>query len=331
MHLLAVRLAPVAVSLCLLVPISARAEEPQTQTSPASYDELIRRGLQEFSLGHWSEAKVFFANAHAVRPNARTLRSLGLTSYEARSYVEAIAFFEQAMSNEQQPLTKGMRDECSRLLAQARQFTSRARIEVEPANALLQIDDKPAQLGADGIALLDPGPHQILAQAPGFEPLAHSVNANGGEALNVRLRLSPIAQASDIAAAQATPFIEPPPEATSPPASSNSSDSTAQALGPWIVIAGSGAVAVAGGIFLGVAVADKSHAEHPGADPIWSDVQGATKQGRTFFPVGFALLGAGLAGVAAGFAWKYWPSSTERAGTASLTLVPGGFVVSGAL
>src|SRR5437763_10868 len=67
-------------------PVAAQSAAAQA-SAEQNYDELIRQAVTEFSLGHWTEAKVFFARAHARNPNARTLRGLGLSCYEARSYV----------------------------------------------------------------------------------------------------------------------------------------------------------------------------------------------------------------------------------------------------
>jgi hypothetical protein len=330
-RLIAFRFAAVVAVLWLMLPSPTRAEEPASPAAQPSYDELIRRALQEFKLGHWTEARIYFANAHALQPNARTLRGLGLACYEARSYVEAIAFFEQSLANQQQPLTPGMRDECSRLLAQARQFVANAKIELEPANVELLLDSRPIQLGPDASVLLDPGQHEFLARAEGFEPATETVRAEGGDVLSVHLHLKPIVPNAPLAPAQDSPFLQVPVEETVSPATKPPPSKAAE-LAPWIVIGASGAVAVTGVIFLGVAASDKSAAEHPDAGATWADVQHATKQGRAFFPLGFVLLGTGLAGVAAGCLWKLWPTLTERqVGAANIRLTPGGVVVSGTL
>ena len=344
---MALRFATLVAVLWLSVPSATRADEPADQPSePASqsapqpsYDELIGRALQEFKLGHWTEARVFFGEAHALRPNARTLRGLGLASYEARNYVEAIDFFEQALVNKQQPLTPRMRDECSRLLSQARKFVSNATIDVDPPNVELLLDGKPIQLGEDASVLLDPGQHEFLARAAGYEPATETVLAQGGDMLSVHLHLKTIVPDAPLVAATATPFVEvaaeetPSASASATSASESSSDSHApNSLAPWIVIGASGAVTVASFVFLGIAASDKSAAEHPDPGATWPEVNGSAKQGRAFFAVGFVLLGTGLAGIAAGCLWKLWPTLTERqVGATNLRLTPGGVALSGTL
>lgn len=316
------------------VPGSRPAGEAQNPPGQLGYKDLIRRALQEFKLGHWTEARVFFAEAHALRPNARTLRGLGLVSYEARSYVEAIDYFEQALASKAQPLTQSMRVECSRLLGQARQFVSNATVEVDPPNADLLLDGRPLVLGEDASVLLDPGQHEFVARAEGFEPLTETVLVHDAEMLRVKLQLQRIVPNAQLATAPNTPFVQVPAQesASASPEATRPSTSSASSIAPWIVIGASSAVIVTGSVFLGVAASNKSTAENPGPDATWPEVDRATKRGRTFFPVGFVLLGTGLAGLAAGCLWKLWPTLTERqVGAANIRLTPGGITVSGTL
>src|SRR5262245_53004297 len=99
------------------------AAEDDPRNSP-EYKELIRKALQEYQLGNWGEAKVFFSDAHALFPNARTLRGLALTYYAERDYVQASEYFEQALANPVQPLTPELQSGCKEFLAQARRFVA---------------------------------------------------------------------------------------------------------------------------------------------------------------------------------------------------------------
>lgn len=98
-----------------------------------------------------------------------------------------------------------------------------------------------------------------------------------------------------------------------------------------VVIATSGAVVVAAVVTLGVASTDKAKVEQTPADMTrWSDVAGSYREGTTLFPIGFTLLGIGLAGVAAGVMWKLWPTPLTP-DTVVVHVSPGGLVLTGAL
>jgi tetratricopeptide (TPR) repeat protein len=134
----------VLLAVALTFTSSQRAwAEPATQT--ANYEDTIRHAVEEYSLGHWTEARFFFARAHALNPNARTLRGLGLTCYESRNYVEAIGYFKQALLSTEQPLTDKMRADLTQLLSQSEQFVTRVIVTLDPSTAELEVDHVPRE------------------------------------------------------------------------------------------------------------------------------------------------------------------------------------------
>ena len=48
-----------------LAPAHVGAQEELPRAQQARYRELIGKALQEYQLGHWPEARVFFADAHS--------------------------------------------------------------------------------------------------------------------------------------------------------------------------------------------------------------------------------------------------------------------------
>lgn len=186
-HLLLVALT----SLLLLLPpiVAAQNSLAADKEKQAQYRGLIDKALQEYALGHWPEARVFFSDAHTVWPNARTLRGLGMTCYEERSYVEAIGFLEQALENKVQPLTPKLASETAGILEQAKRFVSSVHFELTPDDALLRIDEQPAKWRPNGAVLLDPGTHSIEASSPGFETHRRSVRAEAGGELHLAITL----------------------------------------------------------------------------------------------------------------------------------------------
>lgn len=306
MWLLSVRLL-FAAGLAWLAGLGHVHAEPAAaaESGATSYEEAIRHAVEEYSLGHWTEARFFFERAHAQNPNARTLRGLGLTCYESRNYVDAIAYFKGALANAEQPLTESMRKDIRQLLQQSEQFVTRVTIELEPANAQLEIDHAVRELGKHGAVLLDPGEHDLTVWAEGFVREERVVKAKGGEQ-RIQLRLRPIDVQPAVAARDAA-------AAPAAPARSGGSD-----LAPYIVIGASGAALAVGAVLVGIAASDKYAVEHAQDGATWSELEPRYNRGRTFFPVGFALMGVGLAGVAAGLTWKLWPAEHERAPYAGL-------------
>lgn len=175
--------------LLAFAPLRAAAQASPSPDQRAAYREQIGKALQEYALGHWAEARVFFADAHAIWPNARTFRGLGMAAYEAREYSEAIEFLEQALVHHTQPLTPKLAGEARSVLEQATRFVATLRFELEPADAQVSIDDKPLRPRADGSVLLNGGQHQLLVEAPGFLELQRTFTAEAGETSRLRLKL----------------------------------------------------------------------------------------------------------------------------------------------
>ena len=48
------------------------------EDAEAQYKQLIQQALGEFRRQNWPEARVLFRRAHALSPNARTLRGMGV-------------------------------------------------------------------------------------------------------------------------------------------------------------------------------------------------------------------------------------------------------------
>jgi hypothetical protein len=295
----------------------AQGAPPAQNASGTSYDTLIDNALNEYRLGHWIEAKAYFAQAHAIQPNARTLRGLGLVCYELRKYVEAIGYFQQALTNPTRPLTDTMREGVSQLLRDAERFVSRIELQLTPTDATLAIDGRPVQRDAEGRMLVDAGRHELTAEAPGYDSAIRSLTSDGGETikLNVQLR-------SNQAVSETLPA-----SATQPTAASSEDDSEVASSLPWIVVAASGVVMITGGVFLGISLSDKADIEDTKAGSrSWDEVESAYNRVPVFSTAGSIMLGVGAAGVVAGLAWKFWPKNSEQE-TATLRVSPSGVAV----
>jgi hypothetical protein len=170
----------------------ADGEAVQAEVSDAhkaEYEELTKKGIREYELNHWAEAKTYFTRAHTLFPNARTLRALGLIAFEMRDYVESLGLLERALADKRKPLAGTMRQEVSDLADDARSFVGRVSLVLEPANASVFIDDEPVKLREQGSLLLDPGEHELRVEAAGYRSQSRSLRAPAGQAIELKLAL----------------------------------------------------------------------------------------------------------------------------------------------
>jgi len=312
----------------------------QAQGGESEYQGLIQKGLHEYELGNFHEARAFFLRAHALSPNARTLRGLGMSAYELRNYVEAIEYFQKALHTNERALTPQMRTEVSQLLSQARSFVTRLALTVQPETARLRIDTREVVRDTDGSLLMDPGTHQLVVEAPDYEPVTRSIRTDGGETLSLTIDLRstrepPPAEAQPVelepAQAPAAPLA--PEPAALVPAASAPAEAESSSVAPWIVVGVSGAVAIGGAVLLAVALSNKHAVENPGGGgdmgPRYADYRGKEDSVLPLSAAGIAALSLGLAGVTAGFIWKVSSERGDEQRSARLSITPRGLELRG--
>ncbi len=292
------RLLLLAAGLCTALPVASAQREPE-----GDYRHLVREALTEYAAGNFLEARTLFERAHAMRPSARTLRGLRLTAYELKRYEKAIAELKAALAASEHPLTPDQAAEARASIAKAQRFVGTLVVSAEPATAELSID---GQRVASGEHLLDAGDHTLMAEVPGRASRERRVTVQGGQRLSVVLRLSP--------AAVAEPVARPATRDAATPAGSAREDdaSGGGSIGPWLLIAGGGATAVAGGVLLGLALTTKSEVEGiADGEKSWPDVKDDVESVPAQSLLGGLLLGVGLATTVAGVVWTLNDSGTE--------------------
>lgn len=154
---------------------SARADGPDAP----EYRALVSEALAEFDSGHFAEARALFLHAHAINPSSRTLRGLGLSSFELREYRASIEYLEQALASQVNPLQGELRTSTEQMLRRAYAFVGRFTPRLEPTHARLRVDGVP--LGSLPSVLLDIGMHVVVAEAHGYLSETRNLQVMGGE------------------------------------------------------------------------------------------------------------------------------------------------------
>jgi tetratricopeptide (TPR) repeat protein len=157
----------------------ARAADPSAE--PAAYRGVVREALAEYTAKNFPEARALFAEAHRLYPNARTLRGLGMTAFELRSYRESIAYLNEALASSVKPLDAALRAETERLLTRAERFVGKLNLAVNPASAEVLLDGNPVKNVEGTPLLLEVGEHSLEFRAEGYAPETRSLYVKGHE------------------------------------------------------------------------------------------------------------------------------------------------------
>lgn len=187
----------------------AFAQADVGEAEPADYYPRIEQAIHAYDQGHWPEAYASFQQAHALSPNARTLRGLALTAFRLRRYAESERHCEAALASEVKPLTEAQRTELVQLLDWARRYVDRIELKLQPPSARALIDG----IEVDGTSLaLDVGEHVLSVQATGYVSQQQRLVAVGGRQAQVHVSLPAI----EVRVERARTLPAPPPPAQSP-------------------------------------------------------------------------------------------------------------------
>ena len=192
------------VLLCVgwLLPVPGAAQSRRASAEPAGYRTASGAAIEEFDLNHFTEAREHFARAHALFPNARTLRGLGLCDFELRRYVAAVQYLKEALASDVKQLDGKLRKETEAMLARAAGYVGTLRVQAQPAEALVSVDGISVTPASDGSMLLEVGDHVLEVRATGFVTQRRELQVRGGQDESVEIALAAIAlQPEEVAAA----------------------------------------------------------------------------------------------------------------------------------
>lgn len=227
------------------------------------YTQVIKEALQEFDSGSYGEARVLFEQAHTMRPSARTLRGMGMTSFELKEYVRSEKELNASLVDLRQPLSEAQRHEVLALLLRLERYIGKLVVRTNPTTATITLDG--SAVGVE--SRLDLGRHELSVQADGYRPLNRTLTIEGGKTQTLELKLTPldldpksaqpVAAVGDNIAAPAAEGTAPVPAQTFPDDSSSGS-----VFGTWWFWTIVGVVA-AGGVTAAVVLTSKTKSEQP--------------------------------------------------------------------
>lgn len=258
-------------------PTEATSTPSAASESSAAYRETINAAVAEFAAEHHAEARALFRQAHAMRPNARTLRGIGMCAFELREYAEAVRALSASLTDTRRPLTEEQITQVRAALERANAFVGRFEV-IAPDGVLLFVDasSAPTDLEGDGTLLLTLGTHVVAARRDSITLGEARVEVRGGERERIVLT-------------RETPSEPPPPPAEAPD------------LVPGIaLIATGGALLLTGAILFGVGLADAATVEGARSGTVWSTLEGAYTRAPILEGVGAASLGLGIGLAAVG-------------------------------
>jgi tetratricopeptide (TPR) repeat protein len=313
-------------SVLVLMASGAAAQEPapgvamtanrDATATPPGYERVLAEAIAEFNAGHFPEARSLFLQAHALSPNARTYRALGLVEYELRNYARSIEALSHALTDERRALDELAKPQLGATMAAASRFVG--RFHVAP-NAKVTVDGLPPIRAQDGAVLIEAGKH-VLA----IDGKEQAIDVRGGESVDLRPSTVPaIAVAAQASAEEAPPaegaparvVMEPEPVQSAP---AKSTASSAPSI-PQIALMGGGGVLFVSGLVVGALALD-AHSDFEEQCPegqavCSSSARDKEESVKTLSVVSDVLWISGVAAAGAGLAWWLFDGASSEEST----------------
>jgi len=280
----------------LALALAVSTAHAQSDVAPPGYDALVDRGLSESAAGRWLEARAAFREAHALYPNARTLRGMGMASFEARDYVDAVRQLRLSLSARLRELTAEQRTQVEALLQQCQGLVGNYTTAHLPAGTELVVDGVRVAPEADGSLLLAMGPHRVQLRSEARQG-AGELNVRGGEYAALPILL-------EEASAAAAPAAAPTAATTEVSAPASPAEGDRPSLWPAQLTTFAGVAVLGAGVGLLIAgLAALHEVEDAPDDTEWSTLEGANDRAPLLTGIGGALIGVGAAATLGGTVW----------------------------
>jgi hypothetical protein len=196
-------------------PAFAQPEAEDATEVETTYAKLVADAVTAFDAGKYRESRDLLAQAHELRPNARTLRGMGLAAFEEGRYSLAVLDLDAALAETRQPMSESQRGEVEQLRSEANALTARYTVSGLPPDNELRVDGEEPVWDPNGWLMIDQGAHTVTLTSSTGDIRSWSVRAQGGNTSD--FDLSPPPPAAVVAAeAPAAPPVE---LAVVPPAS----------------------------------------------------------------------------------------------------------------
>lgn len=293
--------------------------------------ERYEAGKAALEAGRFEDALVAFEAAEALVVDEVTrwqiLLGLALTHELAGRPLEAIARYRAFLGRSNgspraaEPKWRARRAEARTSIAtlegEVLQTLGALAVEAGPEVAEVVVSSRAgaARVAPPAVLYLPPGPWSVTASVPGRAPFSREGALRVGERVNVVVALPLLAQPG-------------PPQG----AGSDRAEERSAPIAPWVAVGAGAAVIVVGGVFTGLAVADRDEVAHlsnqTGTPDVLSEHARLTARGQEREAAAWVLYGVGAAAVVTGAVLLALDvGEDEDAGRVDIGLTPGGAAV----
>ena len=300
---------------------------------------LFKKGKLAFNDGKYEDALRIYGEAWRLKQSPDIAANLAQTESELGKHRDAAEHFAFALAHLLPSTTDEQKKALAEGLEQEKKEVATLHVTLEPADAVLTVDDAPVNLPANGDVFVQPGAHRYSATHEGYQVAAQPVQVSKGSSQVLWIKLVPVGGAASDAGATA-----PAPAPT--PASENAPPKLDQSSPRSIVPAVVGAGLVVAGAAVGVGFLVSANSSQDDANQIKAGLTGVNPCGantpyamqcaslhdknssidsaHTGEIIGFSVAGAAAVGTVLYLLWPHADAATARSVSPTLAFGPGG-------
>jgi PEGA domain len=173
--------APSSASAAPQISQAAQATQATSADDAARAHDLFKKGHAEYVKDHLPQAYAFFLEAWGIQKSFDIAGNLAFVEKQLTRYREAAEHASYALANFPAGGSDAQRKALQDALAEVRQHVGAITVRVSVARAAVTVDGRlvgESPLASD--VFVDPGPHTIVATAPGCEPVQDAVTTDKG-------------------------------------------------------------------------------------------------------------------------------------------------------
>ena len=299
-------------ALLAMAPVASAEPSPDEQARA-----LNKKGVELLEQRDFLGALEAFRGAYAKHPSVKILLNIGTACRNLGKNAEAADAYEKYLNDPAADAQK--KREVTELLKKLDAGLSKLRLDVEPGDARVFVDGRPA---GGALVRMEPGTHAVVAEKDGFVTADQTVSVAAGEERSVQLKLAPKVAVAPTPPPAPVVAPTPPPvhvETPAPPAATFAPADEGPSRRKIVMwsLGGVGVATLGAGIYFGLSARsdwNDVNAHCPNkqcTDPIYVTRAGDASTSANIST--FCFLAGGTALVAAAVLWWQTPTPSRSA------------------
>lgn len=163
--------------------------DPPVESPEAQYTLHMKNGISLYELKHYGPAIIEFEAAYAAKPGASPKINEALCYREQMKYPQAVAALKVALGEHGATLDAATKAAAQKAIDEMTPLLAYVELKVDPADAIVKIDDELVPPSQYGEIQVGPNAHTIVLSKDGYETLTQEFTIASGQRKQLQIAL----------------------------------------------------------------------------------------------------------------------------------------------